>query len=85
MTTRTVQLLAIAISMTISGVSGAYAYSDRVKDACAGDYQDFCSQYLPDSTELRRCFESNRKGLSRRCIDALIDSGEVPQKYLKKS
>ena len=62
----------------------ANAYSTKVKDACAGDYQNFCSQYEADSTKLRRCFESNRKGLSRICITALVDAGEVPAKYLKK-
>ena len=64
--------------------TAANAYSAKVKDACAGDYQSFCSQYLPDSTELRRCFESNRKGLSHTCVTALIDAGEVPAKYLVK-
>jgi hypothetical protein len=62
--------------------TAANAYSAKVKDACAGDYQNFCSQYLPDSTELRRCFESNRKSLSHICVTALIDAGEVPAKYL---
>jgi hypothetical protein len=64
--------------------TAANAYSKKVKDACAGDYQNFCSLYAPDSTELRRCFESNRKGLSHICITALVDAGEVPAKYLKK-
>lgn len=60
------------------------AYSDKVRNACAGDYQNFCSQYHPDSAQLRRCFESNRKSLSQYCISALVDAGEVPKKYLKK-
>jgi hypothetical protein len=62
----------------------ASAYSAKVRKACAGDYQNFCSQYAPDSTELRRCFESNRKGLTHICVSALVDAGEVPAKYLRK-
>lgn len=62
----------------------AMAYSAKVRNACAGDYQNFCSQYAPDSTELRRCFESNRKGLTRPCVTALVDAGEVPARFLKK-
>lgn len=62
----------------------AMAYSAKVRNACAGDYQNFCAQYAPNSTELRRCFESNRKGLSRICVTALVDAGEVPAKYRKK-
>jgi hypothetical protein len=76
--------LAILIAAAAMSISSAEAYSKKVKDACAGDYQNFCAQYLPDSTQLRRCFESNRKSLSRYCINALVDAGEVPAKYLKK-
>ena len=75
--------LAVAALMSASATP-ASAFSAAVKKACAGDYQNFCNQYLPDSTELRRCFESNRKGLSKFCVTALIDAGEVPAKYLKK-
>lgn len=62
----------------------ANAYSAKVRKACAGDYQNFCSQYAPDSTELRRCFESNRKGLTHICVSALVDAGEVPARYLRR-
>jgi hypothetical protein len=62
----------------------AMAYSAKVRNACAGDYQNFCAQYAPNSTELRRCFESNRKGLTRTCVTALVDAGEVPARYRKK-
>jgi hypothetical protein len=62
----------------------ALATSEKVKKDCAGDYQNFCSQYAPDTTQLRSCFESNRKGLSKICIRALVDAGEVPAKYLKR-
>lgn len=73
-----------AAGILAAAAGHALAYSQKVEDACAGDYQNFCAQYLPDSTELRRCFESNRKGLSKTCVNALVDAGEVPQKYLKK-
>jgi hypothetical protein len=74
---------AVAGSALVASSASA-AYTEKVKKACAGDYQTFCSQYAPDSTELRRCFESNRKGLSRICITALVDAGEVPARYLKR-
>lgn len=76
--------LAVTVAVLTMTVSAAEAYSQKVKDACAGDYQNFCSQYAPDSTQLRRCFESNRKSLSRYCINALVDAGEVPARYMKK-
>ena len=76
--------LAVMAGTALLASVAASAYSSKVKDACAGDYQNFCAQYAPDTTELRRCFESNRKGLSHMCITALVDAGEVPAKYLKK-
>lgn len=77
----TLALVAIA---TIAGAGHASAYSDRIRKACAGDYQNFCSQYVPESTQARRCFESNGKSLSRPCVKALVDAGQVPAKYLKR-
>lgn len=78
--TLTLVLAAIA-PLTATAVS---AHTDKVKKDCAGDYQNYCSQYAPDTAELRSCFESNRKNLTKICISALIDAGEVPEKYLKK-
>lgn len=76
--------LTLAFAAIASTTSSAFAFSDKVKKACAGDYQNYCSQYAPETAQLRRCFESNRKGLTKFCITALIDAGEVPAKYLKK-
>ena len=75
--------LGFAASMTLTA-PGASAFSKAVEKACAGDYQNYCAQYVPNSPQVRRCFESNRKGLSKWCIRALVDAGEVPAKYLKK-
>jgi hypothetical protein len=77
------QTLALA-AVTVATASTAFAFTPAVRKACAGDYQNFCSQYVPESTEVRRCFESNRKALSKFCVTALIDAGEVPAKYLSK-
>jgi hypothetical protein len=76
--------VAVVAGSALFANAGLAASTAKVRQACAGDYQSFCSQYSPDSTELRRCFESNRKGLSHICVTALIDAGEVPARYLKK-
>lgn len=78
------QIYLTLTAMMLLTASAAEAHSDKVKKACAGDYQNFCSQYAPDTAQLRRCFESNRKGLTQICVSALVDAGEVPAKYLKK-
>ncbi len=82
--TTTMKFAALSALLIAIPATGALALSKKVKNACAGDYQDFCSQYVPDSTQARRCFESNHKTLSKPCIRALVDAGEVPSKYLRK-
>lgn len=64
--------------------TSALAYSQKVKDACSADYGSLCAKYKQGSAELRRCFESNRRVLSTECVQALVDAGEVPARYLKQ-
>ena len=73
----------VALAALVVGSGAAFAYSERVNNSCRGDYHRLCSAYAPGSTELRRCMESNRGAISKRCVDALVDAGEVPRKYLK--
>jgi hypothetical protein len=80
----TIKFAALSVALVALSATSGSALSRKVKDACAGDYQDYCSQYVPDSTQARRCFESNHKALSKPCIRALVDAGEVPSKYLRK-
>ncbi len=61
----------------------AFAYSQKVKDSCQSDYSSLCAKYKEGSSELRRCFESNRRVLSTDCVQALVNAGEVPARYLK--
>lgn len=82
----TITLVAAAVvaGVCAGGASSAHALSKRVRNACGLDYQDFCAQYHPGSSAVRRCFESNRRSLSKGCIRALVDAGEVPRKYLRR-
>lgn len=74
----------LAAMMASLSLTAADAAGKRVRKACEGDYDTFCSQYDPASSQVQRCFESNRKNLSKGCIRALVDAGEVPARYLKK-
>jgi hypothetical protein len=62
----------------------AWAYPARVNAACENDYYRFCSAYAVGSTSLNACMEASRKSLTKRCIDALVDAGLVPRKYLTR-
>ena len=79
-----IKLAVLSATVASLALAGAEAATKRVRNACAGDYDAYCSQYAPDSTQTSRCFESNRKHLSKECIRALVDAGEVPAKYLKR-
>lgn len=62
----------------------ASAFSARVKSACKSDFYKFCPSYKVDSPQLRACMRSAGGNLSRRCVDALADAGEIPRKYHSK-
>lgn len=61
----------------------AHAMSEKVNQHCEDDYFKFCSSHPVGSTGLRRCMEANGKQLSRKCVNALADAGEIPRKYRK--
>lgn len=70
---------AIAALMLAATTGGALAYSEKVQKACKEDYLSFCSAHPVGSTGMRRCMEANGKQLSRRCINALVDAGDIPR------
>jgi len=57
--------------------SSALAYSGGVKGACRTDYKRFCAAHAIDDPGLRRCMDRAGSSLSRSCVAALINSGEV--------
>jgi len=71
-----------AVAVTAGGAS---AYSKRVKSACKSDFYRFCPAYGENSPQLKACMRSAGGNISRRCIDALADSGEIPRKYHSKN
>jgi hypothetical protein len=77
--TKVVAVAAGLISATLA--SGAQAYDDRVQNRCKDDYLNFCSAHAVGSTGMRRCMEANGKQLSRPCVNALVDAGEIPRKF----
>jgi len=69
-------------ALTLAGLaSSASAYSDKVQNYCKDDYLTFCSEHPAGSTGMRRCMEAHGKQLSSRCINALVDAGELPRKF----
>jgi hypothetical protein len=64
----------------------AGAVGSRVRSACKNDYYRFCPKYEVGTPQLKNCMAQagRRHALTPRCLDALIDAGDVPRKYRKK-
>ncbi len=75
-------LFAACVALAIP--NGASAFNARVKTACKTDFYKFCPSYKLDSAQLRACMRSAGGNVSSRCIDALVDTGELPRKYRSK-
>ncbi|MFT3733203.1 MAG: hypothetical protein QM780_17590 [Hyphomicrobium sp.] len=79
----------IAVGFVIAAgawTADANAVSLHVKLACANDYYAYCSQFASGSPETRACMRAVGEKLSSRCINALVDAGEVsPSEIARRS
>ena len=74
-----------AAAMMLGGLLGSHsarAWSEGIILNCTEDYFAYCKEHSPESPELRYCMEAHRNQISKQCVKALIDAGEVPKKYL---
>jgi hypothetical protein len=72
--TTTAALLAATL---IAFSTAALAVTERVKQDCKPDYNRYCSTYAVGSEGLRACMSRSAKKLSRTCVSALVDAGEM--------
>lgn len=75
--------LAIAVVLPVLAAAPVSAASRRVEQSCVGDVHRLCPREKKDSPALRYCMEAKQNSLSRGCVRALEDAGEVPRGYLK--
>lgn len=76
--------LVLAFGAGLASSAEAAGFSASVKAACKTDFYKFCPSYKLDSPQLRACMRAAGGNISSRCIDALVDSGELPRKYRSK-
>jgi hypothetical protein len=76
---RTTWLVACAVVLGGAGVVQADNYSRAVKQFCAADYHKYCGEYGIETAALRLCMDKAGNSLSKACVKALIQSGEVSQ------
>jgi len=58
--------------------------TEREKRDCPNDYHRYCGEYGLGSEALRACMSRNIKKLSRVCVAALVDAGELSQAQADK-
>ena len=61
-----------------------YTYSKAVQTACANDYKKHCGEYGIETEALRLCMDRAGHGLSKTCVDALVDAGEVSKEEVER-
>ena len=62
-----------------AGAAHADRYSKAVQKACGADYHKYCGDYGLESAALRVCMDKAGNSLSKGCVNALVQSGEVSQ------
>ena len=78
-TTCATWLVACLTVIGCSGAAHADSYSKAVQKSCAADYHKYCGEYVLESAALRVCMDKVGNSLSKACVKALIQSGEVSQ------
>lgn len=74
----------MAVVMAAVNPLNAKPVSDAVKVACSSDYKRFCKSYKIGTSKLRQCMRANGRKLSRVCVDALVEAGEVKRSEVAK-
>lgn len=57
----------------------ASSYSKAVQQFCRADYKKYCGDYGLETAALRWCMDRNGESLSKACVRALVQDGEVSQ------
>jgi len=79
------ELLLASILLAFSvGSATQHTYSKAVQKACANDYHRHCPQYGIETEALRLCMDKAGQALSRTCVDALVDAGEVSKAEVER-
>ena len=74
---RILVVLAFVASFLATALPSVAQYSEVVKRSCRNDYKRFCSAYALDDPALRKCMDKAGPSLSRNCVIALVNSGQV--------
>jgi hypothetical protein len=72
-------LLGCVAILGFVGLAQAAPITPLVQRECRNDYRSFCKDYGLDTQALRDCMDKAGRSLSKGCVSALIQAGEVSQ------
>ncbi len=75
----TLPLFAFGLLACSALAAEADSYSKAVQQSCAADYKKYCGDYGLESAALRGCMDRAGQSLSKTCVQALVQSGQVSQ------
>ncbi len=73
-----------AFSLTLLPAIAAQPITEREKRDCPNDYKRLCGDYGLGTEALRACMSRNIKKVSKMCVAALVDAGEMTQAQADK-
>ena len=71
--------IALCVGFAQEAAAEQSKYSKALQQACMADYKKLCGQSGIETAALRTCMDKNGHGLTKTCLNALIDAGEVSQ------
>jgi hypothetical protein len=77
-------LASIILTLFVAAARAQHTYSKAVQKACANDYHSHCGQYGIETDALRLCMDKAGHALSKTCVDALVDAGEVSRAEVER-
>src|SRR5262245_4736129 len=66
-----------AVWALVSFSAAAAPITEREKEDCQADYERYCRIYPLGSDVLRTCMSRSIRRLSRSCVEALVEAGEM--------
>jgi hypothetical protein len=77
-------LLASVVIACFAGAAHSAPITKLEQQECREDYHKFCGDYGLDTPALRTCMDKAGRGLSKGCVEALIDAGEVSRAEVER-
>jgi hypothetical protein len=77
-------LASLVLMVSVGSAMAQHTYSKAVQKACANDYHSHCGEYGIETDALRFCMDKAGQALSKTCVDALVDAGEVSKAEVER-